>query len=115
MTFGQKITKSRKGKNWTQTELGDAVGTSRDIIGKYERDEIKPSIEVAAKIADVLGTSLDYLVRDINPLEKLEVSPHVISQISKLEGLSPAHREHVIAVIEAFDAKEKLQIKNSLQ
>lgn len=43
-------------------ELGKAVGTSGDIIGKYERNEVKPSVEVAAKIADVLEVSLDYLV-----------------------------------------------------
>jgi transcriptional regulator with XRE-family HTH domain len=37
----------------------DSMG---DIIGKYERNEVKPSIEVAAKIANALEVSLDYLV-----------------------------------------------------
>lgn len=31
------------------------------VIGRYERDEVRPSIEVAAKIAQALGMSLDYL------------------------------------------------------
>lgn len=31
-------------------------------IGRYERNEIKPSIAIATKIADALGVSLDYLV-----------------------------------------------------
>jgi len=48
----------------TQGDLGKAVGTSGDIIGKYERDEIKPSIDTAAKVADALGVTLDYLVKD---------------------------------------------------
>ena len=52
----------RKRKNLSQGELGKHVGTSGDIIGKYERDEVKPSIEVASKIADALEVSLDYLV-----------------------------------------------------
>lgn len=30
---------------WFQNDLAEAVGTSREIIGRYERDEIKPSIE----------------------------------------------------------------------
>jgi transcriptional regulator with XRE-family HTH domain len=101
---------ARKDKNWTQTELGDAIGTSRDIIGKYERAEIKPSIEVAAKIADVLNSSLDYLVRGINQEGETAAMPaHLVQQFSKLEKLSSLHKEHVIAVIDAFEAKEKLQ------
>lgn len=109
MTFGRKVTLARKDKNWTQTELGEEIGTSRDIIGKYERDEIKPSIEVAARIADVLDTSLDYLVRGIK-LEKetTEVPQYLIPHFIKMDKLSDAHKNYVIAVIDAFDAKEKL-------
>jgi transcriptional regulator with XRE-family HTH domain len=32
------------------------------VIGRYERNEVKPSIEVATKMAEVLQLSLDYLV-----------------------------------------------------
>jgi transcriptional regulator with XRE-family HTH domain len=42
MTFGEKTTYARKQKKMTQGDLGKAVGTSGDIIGKYERYEIKP-------------------------------------------------------------------------
>jgi ribosome-binding protein aMBF1 (putative translation factor) len=54
MTFGEHITTLRRRKGLSQGDLGKAVGTSADIIGKYERNEVKPSIEVAAKIADAL-------------------------------------------------------------
>ncbi|MGK6353476.1 helix-turn-helix domain-containing protein [Parapedobacter sp. DT-150] len=54
----------RKQKKMTQGDLGGKVGTSGDIIGKYERGENIPSIDVAAKIADALGVTLDYLVKD---------------------------------------------------
>ncbi|MCW3465173.1 helix-turn-helix domain-containing protein [Chitinophaga nivalis] len=112
MTFGQKITLARKDKNWTQAELGDAIGTSRDIVGKYERDEIKPSIEVAAKIADVLDCSLDYLVRGItSQINMATTSPDLIQYMIRLGNLLPVHKDHVIAVIDAFEAKEKIQSK----
>ncbi|MBC9909836.1 helix-turn-helix transcriptional regulator [Chitinophaga oryzae] len=102
MTFGEKVTIARKQKKLTQTELADATGTSRDIIGKYERDESKPSIEIAARIAEVLDSSLDFLIRDINREDALA---------EKIKQLSPINREYVMAVIEAFEAKEKLQGK----
>lgn len=34
----------------------------KNILGRYERNEVFPSIDIATKIADVLDVSLDYLV-----------------------------------------------------
>jgi transcriptional regulator with XRE-family HTH domain len=64
MTFGERLAYARKQKKIRQADLGKIVGTSGDIIGKYERGENMPSIEVAAKIADALEVTLDYLVKD---------------------------------------------------
>lgn len=64
MTFGKRIAYAHKQKKMIQADLDKAIGTSGDIIGKHERGEINPSIEVAAKIADALGVTLDYLVKD---------------------------------------------------
>lgn len=58
MTFGERITYLRKQLKISQEELAKQVGTSGTIIGRYERDEMKPSIDVAKKIADVLGVTL---------------------------------------------------------
>ncbi|WP_414692279.1 helix-turn-helix domain-containing protein [Pedobacter sp. CFBP9032] len=33
----------------------------REIIGRYERNEVSPSVDVAKKIADTLEVSLNYL------------------------------------------------------
>ena len=64
MTFGQKMAFCRKEKKLSQAELGKLSGINGDIIGKYERDEMKPSIEKAKKLADALDVTLDYLVAD---------------------------------------------------
>ena len=64
MTFGQKLSYCRKNKKLSQAELGKLSGINGDIIGKYERDEMKPSIETAKKLSDALSVSLDYLVGD---------------------------------------------------
>lgn len=112
MTFGQKITFNRKKKNWTQTDLANAVGTIRDLIGKYERDDIKPSIDVAAKIADALDCSLDYLVRDIVGIagaDETIIPEQFIPLLAEIGKLSQTDVIHVMAVIEAFIVKAKLQ------
>ena len=47
---------------WSQDDLAKKIGTSAPIIGRYGRNEIKPSIEIAKKIADELGITVDYLL-----------------------------------------------------
>lgn len=43
----------------------------------YERDEMEPSIEVAAKMAELLGVSLDYLAGETDVLlNKQDHEPH---------------------------------------
>jgi len=63
INIGTKIAELRKEKNWSQTDLTKAVDVSRDIIGKYERGEHSPSIEITTKLADALEVSVDYLLR----------------------------------------------------
>lgn len=61
MTFGEKLMYCRKQKKISQNTLGNSSNVSGSIIGKYERDEMKPSIETARRIANALGVTLDYL------------------------------------------------------
>ena len=62
MNTGKIIADARDAKAWSQTDLADASGVSRVMIGKYERGEAVPSLDAAKKIADALEVSLDYLV-----------------------------------------------------
>lgn len=55
-----------KQKKVTQEALGKKLGISGDIIGRYERDDVTPSVEVASKQADVLDVSIDYILKKID-------------------------------------------------
>ena len=106
MTFGERITYARKQKKMTQSDLGKMVGTSGDIIGKYERDEIKPSMDTAAKIADALNVTIDYLVKDS---QYQNIDNETLKRMKELERLSKEDKGHVFAMLDAFFAKAKLQ------
>lgn len=62
MAFGDNMMLLRKKKGISQADLGKMTGTSGDVIGRYERGDITPSIEVVSKIADALEVSVDYLI-----------------------------------------------------
>lgn len=96
----------RKKKGLSQGELGKAVGTSGDIIGRYERDEVKPSIEVAVKLADALEVSLDFLVGKT----EVELDRAVLKRIEELAKLPADAKNQVYMVMDAlvrdFKAKQ---------
>lgn len=106
MTLGEQITRLRKQKKFSQSALGKQVGTSGDIIGRYERDEVNPSIDVVIKIADVLGVSLDYLVGKTS----IELDQTTLARIEEITGLPENAKDQIFLVIDAlirdFKAKQ---------
>lgn len=90
----------------TQGDLGGKVGTSGDIIGKYERGENMPSIDVAAKMADALGVTLDYLVKDG---EYEHIDNETLKRLKEVQGLDSDTRAHIFATIDAFIKAARLK------
>ena len=83
MELGQNIMLIRKKKGLSQADLGKIIGTSGDVIGRYERGDIKPSIEVVKKIAESFEVSIDYLVGKTNII----VDKQVIERLENITNL----------------------------
>ena len=62
MNFAEKIKKMRQEKKISLQELADLSGVSKSMISKIEREEKKPTLQVAAQIAEALGTTLSALL-----------------------------------------------------
>ncbi len=60
--FGEKLKKARKAKNFSQVKITRQTEVHHFIIGKYERDEVKPSIDVVKRLADVPNTTVGFLL-----------------------------------------------------
>lgn len=105
MSFGKRLLEARKNKGISQEYLAEHLGTKGPAIGRYERDEMKPSIEAAAKMADTLGVSLDWLVGHTD----LELDKSMINRIQEVTKMKPQDREHVFAMLDAFIAATRMQ------
>jgi len=105
MTLGQHITKLRKQKKLSQNDLGKKMGTSGDIIGRYERDEVKPSIEVASKIADILEVSLDFLIGKV----PVEVDKQLLKRIIDIQQMDSKDKDHILYTLDALIKSVKLK------
>ena len=98
MILGQKIAETRKRQGLSQAKLGKLIGTSGDVIGRYERGEIKPSIEVVIKIAKQLKVSLDYLVGNTS----LEIDHQALNRLEDISSLPKEEKNTLLKVIDAL-------------
>lgn len=63
ITIGKQLAQLRARKGITQTELGERVGVSFQAVSKWERGETLPDVSVLITLADVLETTVDYILR----------------------------------------------------
>lgn len=59
--FSERLREERKKAKLTQEQMAQQLGITRAAYTLYETDKTQPSLETAAKIAEILRTSLDYL------------------------------------------------------
>jgi len=107
LNIGSKITELRKNKGLSQAQLAEAVNASRDIIGKYERNDNSPSIEMALKIAKVFDVSVDYLLGEG---KHANFDKETLKRLADIENLDQATRNVLFDVIDTFlrDAKARV-------
>ena len=98
MTFGKKIATERKKKGFSQDELAKKVGTISVTIGRYERDEIKPSIDIASKLADALNVSLDYLTGKTD----IELENSIIQRVVEIQNLPKEDKAHILYALDGL-------------
>lgn len=108
MAIGNKILNLRKERGWSQQKLAQKIGTSGPIIGRYERGEMVPSVEVAKKLADTFGITLDYLVDDTGGVTEIK-DKVMLERLIKIEGLDQEEKKTVVHVIDSLlrDAKAR--------
>lgn len=108
MAIGDKILALRKNKGWSQQQLAGQIGTSGPIIGRYERGEMTPSVEVAKKLADSFGITLDYLVDDTGRLAEIK-DKAMLKRLTQIEELDQEEKNTIVQVIDSLlrDAKAK--------
>lgn len=99
MDLGNIISMLRKEKKLSREDLASAIGTSGAIIGRYERNEITPSVEVAKKIADTLEVSLDYLVGSSSVLVR---DKKMLYRLELLEKISEEDKTTILRVLDSL-------------
>ena len=61
-TFGQRLSRIRKEKEFTQNDIADKVGVTSQAVSKWENDLASPDIDILLKLADIFDISVDELL-----------------------------------------------------
>jgi transcriptional regulator with XRE-family HTH domain len=91
-------------------ELALETGISRHTLDNYlnQRGHI-PAVDVAVKIAQNLGVSVEYLVTgDENPKKMASFSPEARTLLQNFNRLDEKDRKMVLSIVQLFDNKGKI-------
>jgi transcriptional regulator with XRE-family HTH domain len=103
-SMGERIQNLRKQAALTQAELAKKIGISHTQMARYEIKNIFPPADVLKNLADVFGTSIDFLVVGDNE-SKAQASlkdTELINQFKKVSTLPDEEKNFVLKMITAY-------------
>lgn len=99
MNMAEKIMDLRKKKGWSQEELAERLGVTRQSVSKWESGQSVPDLNKIVFMSDLFGVTTDYLLKEDKP--ELE------------EYYAPEEEEAQIRRITVSDAVRYLKLRQS--
>lgn len=100
--FGENLRRIRLEKGMSQDEFAKFLGTSKQVISRYETNQRSPKISVVANYSEKLGVSLSELtgnllnentIRVLHSISDALTPPPLLKQIGKALSSSPELNE----------------------
>ena len=60
--LNKRITELRMSFGWTQVQLAQKLGITKQTVSNWENDNIQPSIDMLVKLSKIFNVSTDYLL-----------------------------------------------------
>ena len=90
MSLGNHLFQARKKRGFSQEEVAEKLGVSRQTISKWETDETLPDIRQSKRLAVLYGVSLDELVTfdmDVKEIQDaIEGGASTVEQVQEVTG-----------------------------
>lgn len=100
-SLGQRISRLRKERGFTQVELSERIGLIQSLVCDYEKDRLRLSAEMALRFALALDMTVDDLLRPKGSRAvSKQPSRRVLRRLEKIDTL-PAHQQN--AVLKSID------------
>jgi transcriptional regulator with XRE-family HTH domain len=102
-TIGQRLTRLRKDKGYTQVELAKKMGLIQAIVSAYERDKLRPHSEMIVRFAQALELATDEILGlDRAPNNNYKFSLKLTRRMIKIEALPNSQQKTLLRTIDAY-------------
>lgn len=91
--LSQRIYELRISFGWTQVQLAQKLGITKQTVSNWENDNIQPSIDMLIKLSKIFNVSTDYLL-GLTPTNSINV-----------DGLPTEFVSHIVQIIDDYKAK----------
>lgn len=91
--LGPRLAERRRELGLTQSVMAERMGIAEESLSRLESGRVVPTIERLIQFCDVLGLSLDDVLRQVSAVPSDEAKVLMKS----IEDLTPAQREVVLA------------------
>ena len=115
--IGNRISKRRKERNFTQNSLAESLFVTHQAVSKWENGKSLPSIDILCALTKLLDVSIDYLLddTDINQNDyetQFQNYPRdiVLSEFLKKEN----SLDHIIDIFYLLNSKERVLVLNQI-
>ena len=107
-SFGKKLRECRETKSFSQSKLAQEVSLHPSIIGRYERDDAKPTIDVVVRMAKALDTTVGYLLGEVEQGDTFK-DPVMLKRLQEINTLPEQDKTCILYTIDGLlrDAKTR--------
>ena len=91
--LNERIRELRLAAGFSQVELAEKLGVSKQSVSNWENDNIQPSIDMLVKLSKIFNVSTDYLL-GLTPTNSINV-----------DGLPTEFVSHIVQIIDDYKAK----------
>lgn len=91
--LSKRIYEVRMSFGWTQVQLAQKLGVTKQTVSNWENDNIQPSIDMLVKLSYIFNVSTDYLL-GLTPTNSINV-----------DGLPREFVSHIVQIIDDYKAK----------
>ena len=91
--LSKRICELRISFGWTQVQLAQKLGVTKQTVSNWENDNIQPSIEMLIKLSNVFNISTDYLL-GLTPTNSINV-----------DGLPIEFVSHIVQIIDDYRSR----------
>ena len=84
--FGDMVKKLRTAHNYSQVQLAEKLGVSKQTVSNWENNNILPSIDMLIRISNFFSVSTDYLL-ELDSRHYIEVTGLTDTQLAHIQQI----------------------------